>query len=409
MAVINAVPMGSDTITVRAKGFVTLGGGATGPSVASLDSLTPVSGFSLTVTLDSAVVSDSTWEDESNYVITGGGQTLTVLSAVPGGATTDTITLTTSGQVAGVTYTLAISGLTNVNNGTDTFTGLTTNTTISRIVQVEPLKLMVRFSSPMLQNMALRSRSNYNLTGLSVLGVRVIDTDRVLLEISGNPTTSTGTLTVYGLTDIYGNTVDNVSNTWGTLTGSVSTVSVESLRKIRLNLAGPTRVDSEWRDTSNFTVTRVSNGSPVVVASVQEDSLEGTAIELLLGADPVVGQSYNVAWAGLKTVAPSNLNWTAVASRPYLQSLVWVSPNAFELTFSESMADNAALVNPANYTLSSGVSLVFVSRKNSTQVVVGVGFAFGVRSGSITVSGPQNTGLTATCTASRKAFVRAIF
>lgn len=173
---------------------------------------------------------------------------------------------------------------------------------------------------------------------------------------------------------------------------TVGSITVVSATSIKLNLVDSVVSDATWTDAGNFTITPPGGAVAVTVASAAITDA-GMSITLTT-SEHTNGALYNVAWAGVTSVADGNDDYTGTSTLPVVSSAAMTAGKVIRVTFSKSMTNNAALTTAGNY-LISGMTVASVARVDATRVDVTLTQRIPAANSTISVNGPQDTALNA--------------
>lgn len=216
-----------------------------------------------------------------------------------------------------------------------------------------------------------------------------------LLPAPGSPLISAGTNLAGTFTDSYNDVTRPGSGAWTIgayevpATTTVSSVTVLGPTSLRLNLADTVTSDSTWTTAGNYTVTPSGGAAAVTVSA----AVVSTATTITLTtSEHTNGGSYEIAWAGLTNITDGDLPYTGQGVAPTVSAAAMTAGKTVRVTFSESMANNAALTTTGNYTVT-GATVSAVTRVDATRVDVTIAQRIPLATSAVTVNGPQDLAL----------------
>lgn len=251
--------------------------------------------------------------------------------------------------------------------------------TVLSVVALSPTVLRMTFDEPMVNNVALVDPANYSIASLAA-GV-AIAAQSVVAEAVAFPTfvdiaTTEHTdaesyeASVTGITSQGAEPIDPIFNV-GAYTGigtepRVSAVVALNATKVRVTFDEPMDLNGdELENPLNYTIAPTGGGANVFVSSVvipaganpsfvelvTSEMTDGAAYEVAVDSTgPIRDAAFNPLDSGFDTAA-----FTGAGDAPELASIVPVSSTRVDVTFNETMKDNADIRDPSNYVWDNGL------------------------------------------------------
>lgn len=138
--------------------------------------------------------------------------------------------------------------------------------------------------------------------------------------------------------------------------------------KIRVVFDSEMLKDAQLTNKSNYTLGPLTPGAaPLYVNSITTENVTYPTFVELDCSEMTDGASYKVTVANVKDkngidIDPANddANFTGLGTAPAVDRVVAIGTNRADVIFTEAMADNADLRNPAKYGFDQGLSILSV-------------------------------------------------
>ena len=251
---------------------------------------------------------------------------------------------------------------------------------VASVAVLSSTTMRVTFDQNMTQDTELADPNNYTFAVVGGVGVLCnsatpeagVDPTYVDLVVTEMTDGAAYELTVGpGVTDQGGSSVEDVAAFTGVgLAPQLSTVLAQNSTTVRVTFNEPMDPNAgELINPANYNVTPTGGGASVNVNSVSalgaapewvdlitSEMTDGAAYDCTVNdAGPIRDAARNPLDSGFKTLA-----FTGEGTAPTVQALVAIGENRIDVIFSEPMADNADIRDPAKYVFDNGLLVLDV-------------------------------------------------